>query len=142
MNQYKNPQWWNKENDSAWDRVKLAMKRDWDQTKHDLGGKEPQTNQSIGHTTRQASGQEAIPPRGQAAYEEYGPAYRFGYGARSNYGEDYPEWDDTLESKLQTDWNATYPERKETWMQDRAAIRYAWDYEHDATENMRPVGSK
>lgn len=32
-------------------------------------------------------------------------------------------------------WNerldATYPERKQTWMQDRAAIRYAWDYDYN-----------
>lgn len=142
MKQYKNPKWWNEENDSAWNRVKLAMKRDWDQTKHDLGGKEPETNQSVGHTTRQATGQETIPARGKPAYEESEPAYRFGFGARSEYGEDHPKWDDKLETKLEKDWNATYPERKQAWMQDRAAIRYAWGYDGDEAEDKQSVGSK
>ena len=69
MNQYKNPNWWNQENDSAWERTKAAFKRDWDQTKHDLGGHKPDTNQKIGNTTRQASGKEVIPPRGVPTYE-------------------------------------------------------------------------
>ena len=38
MNTYKNPVWWTTDNDTAWDKVKTAFKRDWDQTKHDLGG--------------------------------------------------------------------------------------------------------
>ena len=59
MNQYKNPNWWTKENDSAWDRTKAALKRDWDQTKHDFGGKEPDTNQKVGDTVKQAAGKEA-----------------------------------------------------------------------------------
>jgi hypothetical protein len=127
----KNPDWWTDENDSAWDRVKLAMKRDWDQTKHDFGGNKPDTNQKAGNTTRQASGKEVIPPRGQPAYEELEPAHRFGYGARSKYADEYPEWDDELESRLKKDWEEIAPERKQTWMQDRAAIRYGWDYDED-----------
>jgi hypothetical protein len=94
MSSYKNPNWWTKENDSAWDRVKLAVKRDWDQTKHDLGGKEPETNQNVSRTVKQAAGKEPIPPRGQPTYEELEPAHRFGYGARSYYGSKYKTWDD------------------------------------------------
>ena len=141
MNQYKNPQWWNDANDSAWDRVKLAMKRDWDQTKHDLGGKEPETNQTIGHTTRQASGKEVIPPRGEPAYEELEPAYRFGHGARSKYGEDYPEWNDNLETRLENDWSEMYPTRSESWLQDRAAMRYGWDYSYDRERDLQGFGT-
>src|SRR5882757_7814095 len=36
-----NPTWWSQENETAWNRVKMAMKRDWDQTKHDLGANQP-----------------------------------------------------------------------------------------------------
>ena len=35
---YKNPDWWTDENDAAWNQVRMAMKRDWDLIKHDLGG--------------------------------------------------------------------------------------------------------
>jgi hypothetical protein len=131
MNQYKNPNWWNQENDSAWERAKAAFKRDWDQTKHDLGGHEPDTDQKIGNTTRQAAGKEAIPPRGVPTYEEVEPAYRYGFGARSKYGAEHSEWDDELEARLKGEWETIAPARKLTWMQDRAAIRRGWDYEEE-----------
>jgi hypothetical protein len=130
MNQYKNPKWWTKENDSAWDRVKMAVKRDWDQTKHDVGGDEPDTNQTVGHTMKQASGKESIPPRGQPTYD-LEPAHRFGYGARSHYGSNYDTWNIELENQLKRDWEQIAPERRQTWMQDRAAIRHGWEYEHE-----------
>src|ERR1035438_1275997 len=117
MNQYKNPNWWNQENDTAWER-----------TKHDLGGHQPDTDQKIGNTTRQASGKEAIPPRGVPTYEEVEPAYRYGFGARSKYGAKYPEWDDELETQLKGEWEEIAPTRRQTWMQDRAIIRRGWAY--------------
>jgi hypothetical protein len=126
---YKNPSWWDAENDSAWERAKDAFKRDWDQTKHDLGGDVPQTHQKIGNTVKQAAGKEAIPPRFQPTYEELEPAYRYGYGARSHYGEEYPEWDDELEARLREEWGALEPSRKAAWDADREAIQQAWDFE-------------
>jgi len=134
MNQYNNPNWWNEENDSAWERTKAAFKRDWDQTKHDLGGHQPDTDQKIGNTTRQASGKEVIPPRGVPTYDEVEPAYRYGFGARSQYEDEYPEWNDELEAQLKDEWHEIAPARKLTWMQDRAAIRQGWDYEEDVVE--------
>lgn len=131
MNQYKNPNWWNQEHDTAWERTKAAFKRDWDQTKHDVGGHEPDTDQKIGNTTRQASGKEAIPPRGVPTYEEVEPAYRYGFGARSKYEDEHLEWDDELEAQLKGEWEGIAPARKQTWMQDRAAIRRGWDYEEE-----------
>ena len=86
----KNPNWWNKEHDSAWNRVKAAFKRDWDQTKHDFGGNEPDMNQNVDDTVKQAAGKQPIPPRGQPTFEEAEDAYRFGYGARFQYGQQYP----------------------------------------------------
>jgi hypothetical protein len=85
----------------------------------------------VGNTTRQASGKEAIPPRGVPAYEEVEPAYRYGYGARSKYGREYPEWDDELEAQLKGEWDEIAPARRQTWMQDRAAIRRGWDYDEE-----------
>jgi hypothetical protein len=43
---------------------KAAFKRDWDQTKHDLGGKQPDTNQNVKDIVKQAGWREPIPPRG------------------------------------------------------------------------------
>ena len=125
----KNPSWWTDENGSGWERVKTALKRDWDQTKHDLGGSEPDTNQQVKNTVRQASGRESIPPRGQPAFEDVETAHRFGYGARYYYEDEYPEWDNELESQLKSDWEELHPDRDEEWNRDVEAIRYGWNYD-------------
>ena len=123
---YQNPTWWSTEEDSAWERTKAAFKRDWDQTKHDFGGHEPDSDQQLSDTVKQAAGKEPIPPRHHPRYEDLEPAYRFGYGAHTHYGTDYPEWDDELEAILRQDWGNTYPSRK--WEEDREAIQYGWEY--------------
>ena len=125
----KNPQWWTDEHETAWDRVKAAMQRDWDQTKHDFGGDEPDTDQDVNNTVKQAVGKEPIPPRRALAYDEVEPAYRLGYGARREYGSKYPTWNEDVESHLKREWEALSPSRKQPWMQDRAAIRRGWDFE-------------
>ncbi len=129
MKTYNNPSWWTQEQDSGWDRVKAAFQRDWDQTKHDFGGDEPDTDQDVDDTVKQAAGKEAIPPRGEPTYEEIEPAYRFGYGARSQYGKKYPEWNDELETQLKRDWTGSYPDRD--WDEDADYVREGWDYEDD-----------
>jgi len=126
---YKNPAWWDSEHDSGWERVKNAFRRDWDQTKHDFGGDEPETNQSVGKTVKQATGREVTPPRHEPAYEDVEPAYRYGYGARQHYGDDYPEWDDDLEARLRDEWLALDPARKSFWESDRDAIQEGWYHE-------------
>jgi len=128
MNQYKNPTWWTTEEDSAWERTKAAFKRDWDQTKHDIGGDQPNTNQNVKDTVKQAAGKEAIPPRGVPAYDQAEPAYRFGYGARSHFGKKYSKWNADLEKELRSDWGATYPDRANSWDTDAEYIRSGWNY--------------
>jgi len=128
MNERRNPKWWNREHDSSWDRVKAAFKRDWDQTKHDFGGKQPDTDQDVDDTVKQAAGKQPIPPRGMPTYEEMEDAYRFGYGARTHYAK-YSQWNNDLESQLQRDWSDTYSDRD--WRDYRDSIRRGWDYEHE-----------
>ncbi len=127
MRERRNPKWWNKENDSAWERVKAAFKRDWDQTKHDFGGKQPDLNQDVGDTVKQATGNQPIPVRGQPVYENVEDAHRFGYGARSHYGQTYSTWDKNLEAQLQQDWRETYSDRE--WDDYRGEIQRGWEYE-------------
>jgi len=124
----KDPSWWKPDYDSLWDRVKAAFKRDWKQTKHDFGGKEPDLNQNLDDTVRQAAGKQAIPPTTVPNYEEAEPALRFGYGARQHYGKEYPKWDERLEGQLQQDWAATQGKSKNDWDRYRTAVRSGWDY--------------
>jgi hypothetical protein len=127
MSQYKNPKWWTQEQDSSWDRVKAAFKRDWDQTKHDMGGNQPDTKQNAKDTLKQASGNQPVPSRGEQVYEKAEPAYRFGYGARSHYGKKYSAWNKDLETELKRDWASTNP--GSNWDNDATYIRSGWDFE-------------
>ena len=115
------PKWWTREDDSAWDRVKAAFKRDWEQTKHDLGGNSPDLNQDVDDTVGQALGNRPIPAPGGENFDENEPAFRFGYGAHRHYHEKFPQWNAKLEEQLKTDWGSD-------WKSHRDAIRRGWDY--------------
>ncbi|HEX4343666.1 MAG TPA: hypothetical protein VH255_09755 [Verrucomicrobiae bacterium] len=127
MTQHKNPSWWNQENDNAWGRVKAAFQRDWDQTKHDMGSDEPDTDQNASDTVKQATGTQTIPDRGEPTFDKAEPAYRFGYGARSHYGKKYETWNDEVENELKRDWMTTNPDAD--WDEDSENIRSGWDFE-------------
>lgn len=129
MKNHKNPKWWTTENDSAWERRKNDFKRAWEQTKREMWSEEfDQTEKSTGE---HATGKESFLSRDDPAYKEVERAYRFGYGARSYYGEQYPEWTDKLERQLQADWRDMHPKRAQSWQDYAAAIRYGWDWDSD-----------
>jgi hypothetical protein len=128
MNQRRNPSWWTQQYDSSWERVKAAFRRDWDQTKHDFGGKEPDLDQNVGDTAKQAAGKEAIPPRGVPNFEEEEPALKFGYGARQHFGNQYPAWNNELESHLKKEWQ-TANQDQDDWERQRLAVRRGWDFD-------------
>lgn len=123
MKVHNNPTWWSEKHDSAWERVKAAFKRDWDQTKHDFGGKRPDTDQDVDNTVKQAAGEEPIPPRGQPTYEDYEHAVRFGHGARTEYREKYPQWNSQVESQLKEDWGD-----ESDWDETLPYIRRGWEH--------------
>jgi hypothetical protein len=115
--------WWDKNHDSAWNKVKDAFQRDWDQTKHDFGGDEPDLNQDVPDTIKQAAGKQHIPPPDVPNFEAAEPAYRFGYGARLKYGTRYPKWNDDVESILINDWP-----KDNSWPRYKRAIRRGYEY--------------
>jgi hypothetical protein len=125
-----NPAWWNDQHESAWDRVKGALKRDWEQTKADLSSKGHELDQDVDDTVKQAAGKQRIPPGNQPNretddWDKVEPGYRFGVGARSKYGADHREWDDRLESKLSKEWDDL--KSGQTWAEAKSWVRRAWD---------------
>lgn len=51
--------------DDKQSKVKEALKRDWEQTKHDVSKKKgEELEQNVADTVKQATGKEAIPPEG------------------------------------------------------------------------------
>lgn len=129
------PTWWNDEHTSAWDRVKSALKRDWEQTKSDVraGGKD--LDQDAGDTVKQMMGKQHVPPANvpnppDAAkrdddWDRVEPEHRYGVGARHWYGQDGADWDDRLESKLKEEWGDLKSGR--TWDEAKGAVRRGWD---------------
>lgn len=125
-----NPKWWNEEHESTWGRVKAAMKRDWEQTKADVSSKGRELDQDVDDTVKQAAGKQAIPPLSQPNVEDDDwkraeEGYRYGVGARSQYGREYSQWDDRLEGKLRGEWGEMKSGR--TWDEVKAAVRRGWD---------------
>lgn len=123
------PAWWTTNEASAWERVKEAMRRDWDQTRHDFGLKFGQDlNQDVTDTVRQAVGSAPIPDVHVAnpvtAWSDEA-AVRYGYGAglSPNY-RSHHAWNAELESTLKTDWEAMHTGR--AWDEVRLAVRYGW----------------
>ena len=58
-------------NEEKVDDVKDALKRDWEQTKHDLPGMEGKDlNQDVDDTVKQATGKEPTPPEDQPNRED------------------------------------------------------------------------
>ena len=120
-----NPKWWNEEHDSTWERVKAAMKRDWEQTKADLSSKGQELDQDVDDTVKQAAGKQAIPPMGVPNADDDDDALKYGVGAREHYGTAYRDWDDRLENKLRDEWGDLKSGR--TWDEVKAAVRRGWD---------------
>jgi len=110
-----NPKWWNEEHTSAWDRVKSALKRDWEQTKADFhaGGKD--LDQNADDTVKQALGKDPT-------WDHVEPEHRYGVGARHHYRED---WNDRLESKLKEEWSDLRSGR--TWDEVKSVVKRGWD---------------
>lgn len=131
------PKWWSEKHTSAWDRVKAAMKRDWEQTKADVSSKGRELNQDVGDTVKQAAGKQAIPPTNVANPPDAGDiesgkdsdwnrvesSYQYGVGAREQYGEE--DWNDRVESKMREEWNDLKSGR--TWDEVKSFVRRGWD---------------
>lgn len=116
-----NPSWWTDEHDSRWERVKSAFRRDWEQTKHDFGSDRARDlQQSAADTVKQAAGrqQQSAGSGGTRSFEQLEPAFRYGHGARSQYGR---AWDDDLETRLKSEYGSDYA-------RDRDFIRRGYEY--------------
>ncbi len=132
------PTWWKEENHgSAWERVKEAMHRDWEQTKKDLhmGGHE--LNQDVKDTVKQMAGKEPIPSDVRANQRVIGDwndvevPIGYGYGARREFGGD--RFSD-VEPKLMSEWNTTATSATgRKWDDVKDYVRRGFEYRDDRT---------
>ena len=123
------PSWWKNRDHSSWERAKEALRRDWDQTKHDLNIGGHELNQKLADTVAQAKGQEVMPPIDEAnppkvigRWEDIELPIEYGFVARRFLGEQYPTWNDELERRLKADWKAEQP-----WSAIRHYVRHGYE---------------
>jgi hypothetical protein len=132
------PPWWNEHHASAWERVKEAMRRDWEQTKHDLhvrGGHE--LNQGLSDTVKQVAGKEGLPPIdeanppkviGQLPWDEVELPLEYGFAARDRFGATYDGWSPELEQRLRIEWESAGPATGRPWLNVRSHVRRGYEY--------------
>jgi hypothetical protein len=138
------PLWWKAEvHGTAWELVKEAMRRDWQQTKHDVGVGGHELNQAAADTVLQAGGAQRVPPidvpnppKVVGEWPELEPSFDFGYAARREYGPAFPEWSPELESKLRNEWIAAQDQAARDWMAIVAHVRSG--YEYDTVPTTKP----
>jgi hypothetical protein len=132
------PKWWKEEYTHGWERVREAVRRDWQQTAHDLhlGGHE--LNQKVADTFKQAAGQAPVPdinrpnpPRVvgtlDGEWERVEHPMEYGFAARRQFGDAHPAWDDAIEGQLELEWQRQAPAAR-TWIEVRDHVRRG--YEH------------
>jgi hypothetical protein len=129
------PKWWKHEtHGSAWDRVKEAMRRDWEQTKHDFhmkGGHE--LNQNVKDTVKQMAGKEEIrgdqpnPPKVIGSFDDVEMPLGYGYGAQHQYPN--KKWND-VETNLRSDWDENTTGRR--WDDVRDYVRRGYEYDRQS----------
>jgi hypothetical protein len=135
------PIWWDESHGSAWDRVKEAMKRDWEQTKHDLklpNGHE--LNQGVVDTLKQATGSEPIPaadgpnpPKIIGSWDEAETPIGYGYSAHNHYGTEHPIWNEGIEQRLRSEWESdALGVIQRPWPEVKPLVKRGYEYEHRA----------
>lgn len=135
------PKWWTKDqHESAWERVKEAMKRDWEQTKVDFQGYGKDLDQDVNDTVKQAAGKEVIPPLDEANQKDLKPVttpvwkwddaeepVKYGYQARSHFGTEHKAWDSNLETKMKTEWESVKDGSHRAWDDVKGYVRHGYE---------------
>lgn len=119
---------------TAWDRVKEALRRDWEQTKHDVGMRSGHyLHQDAVDTVSQATGAKRIPPpespnppRVVASWSEVELAMSYGFSARSKTGAS-PVWSPEVEAALRLGWEGGVDHPTASWEDMRVYVRQGYE---------------
>jgi len=121
------PSFWSDEQQSAWERVKDALHRDWLQTRSDLHLGGADLDQSAKDTVKQAAGKQPGPTtaEGRIGWQLARHAIRLGHGAATYWTAD-SEWSETLESRLRGEWEDL--DTSIEWDEARSLVKRGWEY--------------
>jgi hypothetical protein len=129
------PSWWSDQvHGSAWERARETFRRDWSQTKHDLGLGGHEMNQTISDTINQAAGKQHLPtinqtnpPKVIADWPEAEVFYRYGHAARVQFGDEHPAWNEGLELKLKSEWMSAQDKAGRDWTDLTRYVRRGYE---------------
>ena len=130
------PSWWKEEvHGTAWDLVREAMRRDWQQTKHDLGVGGLDLHQSVGDTLKQAGGAAQIQnldganaPLSLGEWHDVEGPFGYGFAARREFGARHPQWDPQLEAILKSEWTAAQDQARLDWKAIVDLVRRGYEF--------------
>ena len=121
---------------TAWENIKEALRRDWEQTRFDLhlpGGHE--LNQTLDDTVQQAANTAPIPPDDRpnppkviGRWDEAEYPIGYGYVARADLAREHPTWNEGLEQKLRAEWEAHDRDHGQRWDDVTHLVRYGYEY--------------
>jgi len=120
------PRFWTDEQQSAWDRVKDALHRDWLQTKSDFHlSSGADLDQTAKDTMKQATGKQALPAtaEGRVGWERARHAIRLGHGAATFWSWE-ASWTDNLEQRVRAEWEAL--DTGIDWVDARPLVKHGW----------------
>jgi hypothetical protein len=112
------PRWWTEQtHGSMWSRVREAMKRDWEQTKSDLGigGGHQRDGRNDGSAARSATWSDVETP------------LAYGYCARQEFGAEHQSWNERLENALRTEWEKDGNPHRSRWNEIKAIVRRGYE---------------
>lgn len=129
------PSWWNEEvHGAAWDLVKESIRRDWEQTKHDVGLGGEDLHQSVADTLKQAAGGAPLPGDGDAnpplslgEWHQIEAPYGYGVAAHQELGARHPQWNPTLEAMLKDEWTAAHDQAGREWRAIVSLVRRGYE---------------
>ncbi len=129
------PTWWTEQHATAWSRIREAVRRDWEQTKHDISNTSGhELNQDIGSTVLQSIDRQPIPPGDRpnppriiGDWEDIELPISFGYAACHVYGAQHPVWSSELEGLLKRDWIASHAPADQGWGDAKRWVRQGYE---------------
>lgn len=130
------PKWYDEQHVTAWARIKEALRRDWEQTRADLGLPGGHNlNQGAEDTIKQAARTEPIPPDDRpnppriiGRWDEAEYPLGYGFTAHRAFGAEHPTWNEGIEQRLRSEWQSRERRAEDDWAEVRDLIKYGYDY--------------
>jgi hypothetical protein len=134
------PTWWiDTIRGEAWKRVRPAMRHDWLGTTHDFGVPGLPVNPLVPDAEHEQKDNEPsttldahVLSTAKGQWRDAESAYGFGYAAHSRFGQQFPEWSESLARVLEAEWTASQENERHDWITVWRFVRRGYEYDEGA----------